>query len=231
MVRDPRAMCALYEMYREGIEPISRNIPTAMHYLREAAKIANTRALVWLGAVKCLGLFKEFGEEADPQLGVILFTKAAGNLSIDATNFLAQCYRVGMGIQKSATMHRVLSQKACDLEAENQPCLALRRHRVSEIWGDSVARVKHRRRGRPPKYGRSLLGEDYRRQPQGASIQQLQRQQRWNRFLFAAPSHYQGRLKKLSVRNQGKKYKQPPPGPVEEKRTKTYQPKKKSCRK
>jgi len=94
--KDPGAMCALFEVYKEGMNMSTSQIPLAMQYLKQAAKLMNNRALVWLGAIKLVGLFQEFGESIDPHLGAKLLTKAADNSSVDGSFYLAQCYRNGL---------------------------------------------------------------------------------------------------------------------------------------
>uniref|UniRef100_A0A7S3YZ88 C2H2-type domain-containing protein n=1 Tax=Lotharella globosa TaxID=91324 RepID=A0A7S3YZ88_9EUKA len=145
---DGAAMTTLFQAYHLGIMGCEKNIATAMHCLREAVKLGNIKALVFMAVVKILGLFREYGENPDPHLGAILLARAAYNSSVEGTYFLAQCYRYGLGVQQNHTIYQKVHQAARDLEAESQPCMAMRDFTkpVDRIDG-SLGRM----RGRKPK--------------------------------------------------------------------------------
>mmetsp|Transcript_18220 Transcript_18220/g.44735 ORF Transcript_18220/g.44735 Transcript_18220/m.44735 type:complete len:324 (-) Transcript_18220:9-980(-) len=145
---DAEAMCTLFQAYKEGELGAVKNIPLAMSYLRRAASNGNVQAMVWLGAIKILGLFEEFGEAMDPELAALLLKRAANKSSVQGTAYLSQLYYHGLGVEKDKNVYTALRQVARDLEAEDQPCIAL-----NENPSDSDHRVGtvRSRRGRPYK--------------------------------------------------------------------------------
>mmetsp|Transcript_3460 Transcript_3460/g.5181 ORF Transcript_3460/g.5181 Transcript_3460/m.5181 type:complete len:457 (+) Transcript_3460:51-1421(+) len=145
-LNDSGAMVALFEAYKEGLWGVEKSIPVAMNYLRSAIEYGNVQAFVYLGVIKCLGLFREYGEIPDPHLGAILFARASENQSVEGSYYLAQCYQHGVGVQRNDSIHQRLEQEAQDLEAEYQACNDIR---DSLIPPPITFRLP--RRGRPRK--------------------------------------------------------------------------------
>ncbi|GAB5355218.1 hypothetical protein AAMO2058_000187000 [Amorphochlora amoebiformis] len=149
-LRDPGALYALFEVYKEGLYGQERQIARAMYYLRDAVFCNNSKAMVALGLIKSLGIFKELGEPADPDLGARLFNRAAEFSSAEGTFYLSQCYLHGLGVPKDPRLAQIWKQIATDLEADSQLCVNVRGYVTDPMeWSEINKHIPNR--GRPPK--------------------------------------------------------------------------------